>query len=85
MPLDQVHINDLETHLSPFGAMIGEKGIICPTTTDDITICALYKHGLYELLQIVHDYSKTCFFFQISPQKCLVMEWGRDRDPDMNV
>ena len=80
MPLYQVYINDLLTQLrdSPFGAMIGEIYVTCPATADDIAICALYKHGLNELLQIAYDYSKQ-WFFEFSPEKCLVMVWGRDR------
>ena len=61
-----------------------EIDVTCPATADDIAICALYKHGLNELLQITYDYSKK-WFFEFSPEKCLVMVWGRDRDPDMNV
>ena len=46
----------------------------------------LYKHGLNELLQIAYNYSKKWYSsIEFSPEKCLVMVWGRDRDPDINV
>ena len=77
----QWSVNSIE---SPFGAMIGEINVTCPATADDIAICALYKHGLNEMLQIAYDYSKK-WFFEFSPEKCIVMVWGRDRDPDVNV
>ena len=86
MPLYRVCINDLLTQLRDilFGAMIGEIDVTCPANADDIAIYALYKHGLNELLQMAYDYSKK-WLFEFSPEKCLVMIWERDRDPNMNV
>ena len=81
MPLYQVYINDLLTQLrdNDWGNI---RHMSC--NCRQIAICALCKHVLNELLQIAYDFSKK-WFFEFRREKCLVMVWGRDRDPDMNV
>lgn len=86
MCLYQLYINGLLSELrsSSYGAMIGDIDVSCPASADDIAICALHKLGLNVLLEIAHEYSQT-WKFNFSPSKCVVMIWGRDRSPQVNI
>jgi hypothetical protein len=86
MILYLIYINDMLIQLrsSPYGAKIGSINTSCPAFADDVSLVAINKLCLNNLLQIAAAYSKL-WRFSFNATKSVCMIWGKDTSPNMNV
>ena len=86
MPLYQIFINDLLKQLrkSEFAIKMYDIKVGSPAFADDIATPALSKIGLNSLLDIAFCHSVK-WQYEFSVEKCLVMRWGPDLTPSVNI
>ena len=86
MLLYQLFNNKLLKELkeATFGSSVGGIITTCPTFADDLTLIALSKIGLQQLLNIAYSFSVK-WRYEYNSEKCAVLIFGNDINPSKNL
>ena len=86
MFLYQIACNELLKELNSciFGANVHGIKIACPSFADDITLIAISKEGIQQLVSKAYQYSKK-WRYCYNPQKCKLIVFGKKKNVKVKI
>ena len=67
-----------------YGANLMKKKVACPAFADDVTILAVSKEGIQQLVSMAYNYSRK-WRFSFNPSKCKLIVFGKDGNKKIEV
>ena len=67
-----------------YGANLMKREIACPAFADDVTIMAVSKESIQQLVSMAYNYSRK-WRFSFNPAKCKLIVFGTDSNKKVEI